>query len=188
MPSLVSRTALIRPALLGAGAVAVATALLLTGCAPAAQSNDAAVSDRSPASDASASTSAEEKESEVGDPAQHTATLVMAGQSFTFSPTVCMLEDDAVLVYGPGIDDDSQDPAFLDIDLTSEGSFTHGEVRIELGTNQQFDSRDEFFVAFAGGVDDFELTYDDASLTFTGEFRFAGDGQLGPGTIQVGCN
>lgn len=111
----------------------------------------------------------------------------MAGQSFTFSPTMCVLDDEEVMVYGPGADDDSSDPAFLDIGLYSEGDFTHGEVRIELGTDQQFDSREEFFVAFAGGLDDFELTYDDDSLVFDGEFRFAGDGQLGPGTVQVNC-
>src|SRR5688572_17176220 len=94
-----------------AAAVAVSCAfLLLTGCAaepvdtpPAAPVDDAATV---------------EEASDSALPSQGDVTMVMAGQSFSFSATTCAISESDILVMGPGADDESNDPAYLDIDLT----------------------------------------------------------------------
>ncbi len=122
----------------------------------------------------------------------HTATLVLDGQSFTFSPTTCMSGDEDVLVSGPGVDDGSQEPAFLDIDFVRVDLGWDGEVRIDLGTDQPMSTTERFYSIRVGGDDDHsvgQVAFDDvAELRVGGIVRDGGEAELGEGTLEVTCS
>ncbi|WP_232819049.1 hypothetical protein [Homoserinimonas sp. OAct 916] len=122
----------------------------------------------------------------------HTATLVLDGQSFTFSPTTCMSGDEDVLVSGPGVDDGSQEPAFLDIDFVRVDLGWDGEVRIDLGTDQPMSTTERFYSIRVGGDDDHsvgQVAFDDvAELRVDGIVREGGEAELGEGTLEVTCS
>lgn len=120
-----------------------------------------------------------------------TATLLMDGQSFTFSPTICMSGDEDVLVSGPGVDDGSQEPAFLDVDFYRVDLFWGGGVRVNLGTDQPMTSSDRFYSITVGASDDYMVEQvendDDAELMVEGIVRDNGEAELGVGTLTVSC-
>lgn len=120
-------------------------------------------------------------------PGSHEATLTMAGQSFTFSPTVCMIGDEDVLVSGPGVDDDSKEPAYLDIDLVATGSLREGGARVDLGTDQQFSSSDDFYSAQIGSGEEYTIMDDGGTFVLEGIFRANGATSIGPGTFRIDC-
>src|SRR5690554_2184631 len=76
------------------------------------------------------------------------AQLVMAGQSFSFM-TSCTVSEGDILIHGPGYDDDSGELAYLSVDFTMVNGARNGEIRIDLGTDQQFVSSDSIYVSKA---------------------------------------
>lgn len=165
-------------------AAALAAVLLLAGCAPGEVPEGQGA--QAPETSAAPSTDGDTV-NPPATPGDHDAVLSMAGQSFTFRPTVCMVTDEDVLVSGPGIDDDSQEPAWLDIDLYSEGSFREGGVRIDLGTDQQFSSSDSFFSANIGPGEEYLIMDDYGTLVIEATFRANGEASIGPGTFRIDC-
>src|SRR5690554_4143487 len=171
----------LRPAL---AAVAILSTFLLASCAaesaapPASTPDDVKLTEQESQGETSSETTSQ------GD-----VTVVMAGQSFTFTTTLCMITDDDVLVGGPGVDDESNDPAYLDIDFATLGSTKTGEVRINLGTDAPMTSTDEFYVAFVDSDHEYELVYDDDGNGFElrADFIAATGSPIGSGTVEVSC-
>lgn len=115
-------------------------------------------------------------------------TISMAGQSFSFDADLCLITEEDLLVGGPGRDDDSREPAYLDIDLTTVSGLKTGEVRITLGTDQRFVSTDEDLIAFVGEGYEYLLMHHDNGFQLEGEFRSSTTSMLiGPGTVMVDC-
>ncbi|MEO9095348.1 MAG: hypothetical protein ABI255_06955 [Microbacteriaceae bacterium] len=164
----------------------VATMALVAGCSAGPFSgpieSDAAAEGTS-APDAPAQDAAAVETSAGDDPANAgtaTATLVMEGQSFTFSPTLCMVGDEDALVSGPGVDDGSQEPAYLDIDFYRIDLSWGGEVRVDLGTDRAMTSSDRFYSIRIGQNDEYmvqQVEHDNV----------AGETESGEGTLTVTC-
>jgi len=116
-------------------------------------------------------------------------TVTMAGQSFTFATTLCLITSDDALVGGPGADDESGDPAYLDIDFVKVGSFMTGEVRINLGTDAPLTTTDEFYVAMVGSDHEYQMVIQDDGNGFElqADFRAGTGSPIGPGTVNVSC-
>jgi len=167
----------------GLAAVAILSTFLLAGCAAESAAPPASTPD-----DTLTKPESQETSSEASTPGD--ATVVMAGQSFTFTTTLCMITDDDVLVGGPGIDDESADPAYLDIDFSTLGSLKSGEVRINLGTDAPMTSTDEFYVAFVDSDHEYQLIYHNDGNGFELEANFqASNGvPIGPATVEISCS
>lgn len=158
--------------------IALSAVLVFAACAPAAPpAPEPHSSADQPTSEAPADESAR--------PAAR-ATAVIAGEHYAFELAVCMIQPDAVLASGGGADG-SGGPVFLDVDLMLEGGTEYGEARIELGTDQQFDSRDDFLSTSVGSGDPHTLTIDGSRFTLEGEFRHSGEAPLGVGTVTADC-
>lgn len=114
------------------------------------------------------------------------AVLTLTGQSFTFDVT-CMISDGDTLIYGPGRDDDSGEPAYLDVDLYLMDGWTGGEVRIDLGTDQQFESSDNIYTSQIGPDHEYGIMYDPGRTTIEGQYA-ANGGPIGPGTLVAECD
>src|SRR5690606_36758106 len=67
-----------------------------------------------------------------------TGALNLDDQTIIFSPTLCIMDDEDVLIDAPGINQSSMQAAFLSIDLSMIDGQRHGEARIELGVNDAF--------------------------------------------------
>ena len=162
-------------------AAALAAVLMLAGCAsyygptgPGTEDPDSKTSQGDPTTPS-------------GTTGNHAATLTMAGQSFTFSPTMCMITDEDVLVSGPGIDDDSKEPAYFDIDLYADGSLRAGEARIDLGADQQFSSSDSFYSAQVGSGHEYMIMDDDGTFVLEAAFRASSGESIGTGEFRIDC-
>ncbi|WP_168625640.1 hypothetical protein [Cryobacterium sp. BB307] len=169
-------------------ALTLTGSLILSGCAsdaatpPTGQDStgDAAASEAETNASGSGSTNA----------GGATATAAVDAKTFTFAPTLCAIDADDVLVRGPGKDDSTGEPVFLDIDLTNLSDAAFGGVRIELGTDQPFDTSDEFFVAHITEDEDFSLDAragNPSSMDFSADFRHATGTSAGHGAVEVRC-
>lgn len=117
-----------------------------------------------------------------------TAELVMAGESFSFELTHCAVGDTDILAGGPGQGNESGDPAYFDIDVVLEGGTpVTGGARIDLGTNEQFTSMDEFYSLNIDTGDYRSLMINGDIAELDGTIRFSGENDLGPGTFTVDC-
>lgn len=114
------------------------------------------------------------------------AVLTLTGQSFTFDVT-CLISDDDTLIYGPGRDDDSGEPAYLDLDFYQLEGWTHGEVRIDLGTDQQFVSSDNVYSSNIGPDHEHGILFHPGRTTVESQYA-ANGGPIGPGTLVVECD
>lgn len=114
------------------------------------------------------------------------AVLTLTGQSFTFDVT-CMISDGDTLIYGPGRDDDSGELAYLDVDLYLLDGWTGGEVRIDLGTDQQFVSSDSIYTSNVGPDHEYAIMYDPGRTTIESQYAASG-GPIGPGTLVAECD
>lgn len=189
------------------GAALVVSGLLLSGCAAATTDSaetglpdPTATQDESPtasveaptpeepAAEESAADEADDQETEDANegPAPATATATLEGESFTFSPSTCMITQEDILVEAGGKNEETGDPAFLSIDMNL-GDQTTGEIRIELGTDNPFESTDDFYTAFFG--DGYEGTIDAKfpQASFTGIFHVSGGDVLSTGDVEVTC-
>lgn len=130
-----------------------------------------------------------EDPSTMEDTANGEATVLMAGESFTFTLSLCMISDTDILVHGPGTGVEEGIPAYLDIDFHHDGQGLAGEARIERGTDQQFDSTDDFYAANLGdAAPGSTIDVTGNSFVFEGDFHSALASNIGPGTLSVDCD
>jgi hypothetical protein len=166
--------------------VALLAPLLLAGCglplpdAPAAE--DPAV--EAPAVQVPDEADSEENETPAG---AGEAALMMAGESFSFKLDVCMFDEENLLASGPGVGNESGDPAYLNIDVVRSDDFSTGGARIDLGTDEQFSSAEDFYSLNLDLGDEYHITLHSRTFVFEGDIRFRGENELGWGTFTVEC-
>ncbi len=163
--------------------------LMLTACAaPAEIAPGPPVGSSSPGSLQESADSPSDAPVDTSGAEAGTASLVMAGESFSFVLAFCAIDERDILVHGPGQGDESGEPAYLDVDFVREMSFTAGGARIDLGATRHLQSMDDFSAfdtEYSTG--EYSLTLDGASFALEGEFRSARGESLGPGTLTVEC-
>ena len=167
---------------------AAALALLLAGCGAVGPPVGGDLQP-APQDPGTGSTEAPEEPGEPGGlPAWATtpAQLVMAGQSFSFM-TSCAVGEEDILIHGPGSDDDSGELAYLSLDFTTLDGSRHGEVRIDLGTDQQFVSSDDIYVSFIGPEHEFMIMYNGGSTDIQSQYQTGGGTPIGPATLTAEC-
>lgn len=165
-------------------------AVLMTGCATesAPAPNPPANAGNTPAPEESSTTS-------EGN-GSNNAHFHIGEMSFEFTPTLCILSDEDVMVQGPGTHTQTGEVAFLDVDFTIfEGDFVGG-ADIELGIDEPFSSPDDFYRLDPLVNDEgFDLIVEGGSATAQGLFylhnlegvSLRGD-DVGQGVIEVSCN
>ncbi len=180
------------------GALGLALAFTLTACG--ADSDSAATAPTKDTDPASASDEAQPDDSQSDDsqPAEAgtghgSATAQIGGLTFEFSPRMCIVGEDDMVVYGPGSNTATGEIAFLDIDLTAyEGSYAGG-VDIELGTDQPMTSPDDFYTLDPSFDNTgFTLSVQGRSFTVEGLYQAHGDaplpeGDSAHGIVEVDC-
>lgn len=186
----------------GIVALTLAVPLLLAGCLPASDADSDPVDVTAPpisvpTTDATESDDLEQDEDMGEDPGTMedspstggTATLSMAGESFSFTPTMCAISDADVLVDAPGQSNEEGILAFLSVDVTEHDGGPYGGVRVERGTDQPFDSTDDFYAADIGADHPGSmLTVQGNAFVFEGEFHTGAGVPVGPGTLTVDCD
>ncbi len=179
------------------GAALLVGGLLLSGCA--ATTSDTAETGPPPAtptegpSPAEApvtqdpeveETETEETNAQNNGPA--TATVTLEGESFTFSPSTCLITEDDILVEAGGKNDATGDPAFLSIDFNLSPQL-NGEVKVSLGTDNPFESTDDYYKAFFGEGDQEKIDAAFPQATLAGTFLEPSGEEMGEGTVNVLC-
>src|SRR5690606_23101837 len=110
-------------------------------------------------------------------------------ESFTFELALCMVSDQDVLVHGPGSNDQTSEVAYLSIDFSSELEVMAGELRIDLGVDEQFDSSDDILVGVIGPGYDFVLMPEPDGFTLRTELREGSSGRsTGPTEAVIECS
>lgn len=121
--------------------------LILVGCA--AEGTDAGNAPTNTMPEVEEAVETTESSDEASTPsisaADGTATANIDGVDYTFDLAFCAIGDEDTLVHGPGTSSAGED-AYLDIDFQYFDDSWHGEVRIDLGISDQFDSSDDFYV------------------------------------------
>ncbi len=169
------------------GALTLALPLVLTAC-----STEPGTVATTPSEDAAPPSSVESPSAEANAVGE-SATFQIAGNTFEFSPTTCIVGEDDILAQGAGTNIHTGEIAFLDLDFTAyEGSYVGG-ADIELGTDQPFTSSDDYY-RLDPLVDDtgFVLSVDGESFTVEGTFYGHGtaplpEGTSAQGTLQLRC-
>lgn len=172
----------------GLGVLAVMLLLGLTACGTAAET-----SPTPPEVGTDAPSFVEPSTSNSGE--LTSATFAIGEEVFEFSPTLCMLGEEDVMVQGPGTNTQTGEVAFLDVDFTSfDGDFVGG-ADIELGTDEPFTSPDEFYrLDPLFNNEGFALTIENGHFTAEGLFfahdlagsSFVAEG-ADRGVLQVQC-
>lgn len=119
--------------------------------------------------------------------ANGSATLSVAGREFSFDLAVCGVHDGEVVVGGPGTETGAGGPAYLDGDTVMLDGAVYGEFRVEIGTDQPFDSTDDFIALGNSAGGDLSLTDDGADHRAVGSAWAADGGSLGEGTLLFSC-
>lgn len=113
--------------------------------------------------------------------------LILGAEIFDFSPVFCMLGDEDILAHGPGRNTETQQVAYLDVDITTIDSHKYGEVRIDLGVEEQFSSSDEFIVSFINSEENYLIAYEGNQVQITSVFYQEDTASLGEGTLVINC-
>lgn len=177
--------------------------LALAGCggdpSSDAQTTDSATPAASAQPSAQSSADANSQDGPQDDPADAlalepngtssgTASLVMAGESFSFSLQFCSINDTDALAHGPGQGNESGEGVYLNVDFTEYDGSVTGGLRVDFGATSQFQSSENFYgfttEYYAG---DYSLETSAGELTLAADIRFRGEDNLGPGTLTVHC-
>lgn len=184
------------------GTLGFAALLTLTGCldAPTAtpQSTDQQDADQQPADPQTEQDETSDESTDGPTPrldgAQGTnptqpgdGQWMMAGETFTFNLAFCAISAEDILLHGPGTEDGSGEPGYLDVDLVALDGVMYGEARIDLGVTEQFDSSEQFYVIRVGAEESSVLELQERSFQLDGDVFFADGGQLGAGTLSIDC-
>ncbi len=126
-------------------------------------------------------------EADSGSNTAGTAQLVMDDATFTFTLAHCAVTATDALAHGPGQNDGTQEPAYLDVDLVLDGTTTGG-VSVDLGATSRFESSDDAYTFdteyFAG---DYALQFRDGELELEADFHRGGPESTSTGTLTVAC-
>lgn len=182
------------PYVLGLGALVLTLPLLLTGCALQEPSTDASGPGAGSDASADAGTTGSETESSGTGAADGTAIFRIGEELFAFSPTLCTVSEEDILVQGPGANAATGEIAFLDVDFTTFDGEVVGGADIKLGTDRPFTSPDDYYrldPLFDG--EGFTLTIDGRSFQADGAFHrhgaeSSGGDSAGSGVLTVQCD
>lgn len=182
----VSRSVVSLP-LCGLAVLALVLSFVLTACGTTSGAESASPS----AETDPPSTESQPAEESAGDAS---AILQVAGDSFAFSPAICIVGEEDIVVQGAGSSTQTGEVAFLDVDFTAYDGGYVGGADIELGTDQPFTSPDDFY-RLDPLVDDtgFMLSMDGQAFTVEGAFTTHGAALSAPGgaphgVLQVSCD
>lgn len=166
---------------LAAGAFALATALLLTGCADAVEAPQNAAPDT-----AGAPAAGDDEQQPAADAGS--VQVSVDGREFAFTIKSCArYQDSEMEVSGPGGETTSDVPSYFDGGLMEMDSTPSGEFRINIGTDQPFDSTDDFLSigdSAGGGV---SVDRDGDDYVVTAASWDAQGSDLGQGTVRITC-
>lgn len=117
------------------------------------------------------------------------ATLKIDGTEYTFDLSFCAIDEDDVLMHGPGTSA-SGDDAYLDGDFVFLDNSWSGELRIDLGITEQFDSSDEFYLFTTHRDGDRLIASVPMMSTFsaTGDYWVNGEQTRVTGNLEVDCS
>lgn len=173
---------------LKAPATVVASLLILAGCS----SPMAPETESSPTPSASVTQPSEpiveQDDTETDDSAlgANQATLLMAGQSFTFELTTCTTTDEELLIAGPGVDDGDNSPSYLDIEIGRVDGWFEGKVFVSLNSDQPEPSGAYFEATVGSGH---EYSMGEVMDGYEIEVNFVSNAgvPIGPGSFLINC-
>lgn len=184
---------------IGTPAVAVAAALLLSGCVTVWQggmfgpdtpgappSNQSTDSDGTDGSDAVDDNAAEDGASEAT-PGNHRAAFVFDDESFTFTPTLCVVDfGEEIRVSGPGVVDADKTPVFMDIDIDWDEGSGAGTLFIYEGTDTSA-ANDNYIKGAVGGGNDFSMGDMRDGFEIAASYFTHDQEEMGEGTFTLNC-
>lgn len=164
-------------------ALLAASVLLVSGCA---MSPDAEPS-KPAAPDSTSSDQAGDDNAASLVPEEGQTILMMAGQSFTFTPTTCLIGDDQQKVTGAGFDNADKSPVFLDISISKDDDgWPTGIVHLYFDAKNAGPT-DDFVIAAIGDGDDYALGDVLNGYEIEAFFRNQDGVPTSPGTFTINC-
>lgn len=114
---------------------------------------------------------------------QGEAVMRVDSREFAFTLTLCTVGGEDILIEGAGQDEEGT-PGWLSGDLVGD----YGEFRIDVGTDQPFDSMDEIYVIGSALGDGLVHTETDGTHTIAGQ-GWGGSGlDVGPAEVVFTCH
>lgn len=162
----------------------LAVILLLGGCSGTAER---------PAQDSNTATTEQPAPSESGGVEAAvdagSATASIDGREFTFMLSNCMMyEGEEVELSGAGGETGADAPSYLDGGLMQMDADVTGEFRISIGTDQPFDSTNEFLALGAPTGEGLTVVKDGDGYLATGNAWNDQGADLGTGTLRFACS
>lgn len=126
---------------------AAALSLLLTACVPSIDAPGTSVepSPNQPSSPSEPTQPDNPGTGQQGSSSAGEASLTISGDTFTFNIDTCIIQDEDVVIFGPGAHDATGMEAHIEIDFLLFDGEWEGAVRVELGTTARFESTDMFY-------------------------------------------
>lgn len=125
---------------------------------------------------------ASESSADAGGEANAPGTISFGDRTFTFQPSTCVLSEEDSEVNGPGREEGG-DVVF--VDFSGDGAGEAG-IRIELGTDQPFETAEQHVAADRYVSEPLAVTIDGSSVRASGEFRDEHD-DLHDGELSFTC-
>lgn len=166
----------------------LALTLLISGCSTSTQQEGETPSATlETQSEAPGSSDAPGKK-DARDLSNGSATVAVGGREFTFQLRSCFVyEEREGNLNGPGGETGSDVPSYIDGDFMETGDDAYGEFRINIGSDGQFQSSDEFISlgSSAGGV--LSIVKDGGGYLASGTTWDQNGEDLGAGTLRFTC-
>ncbi|MGF3054957.1 hypothetical protein [Microbacterium sp. YY-01] len=167
--------------------VAALAAVVLVGCAPAATNTEPKDSDTDVAESAAEETTTQEESSSSAG-ASGEASLDYGDTEYSAELQFCSLStDNDALFHGVAFDASGEVVGYLDGDFGDLGNAPYGEVRIDFGATEQFESTDEFVAMGDASAHIVVTDSSDTSLIIIGGIWDNTGAQLGTATLRVNC-
>lgn len=116
------------------------------------------------------------------------AELSMAGQSFSFDLASCVINDPDIVAHGPGREGDSDEPAYLEMDVVYEPGASTGGATITLGATDMFSEGEGSYILSIDAGHNHMLAFDGEQAQLTGDFHVDGYENIGQGTLTLACH
>lgn len=114
--------------------------------------------------------------------------LTMAGQSYTFTPTTCLIDDNQQKVTGAGIDNADKAPVFLDISITKDDDgWPTGVVHVYFDAKNAGPT-ENFVIAAIGDGDDYGMGHVLNGYEIEALFRTVDGVPTSTGTFTINCD
>lgn len=113
--------------------------------------------------------------------------LMMAGQSFTFTPTTCLIGDDQQKVTGAGFANTDRAPVFLDISITKDDDgWPTGVVHVYFDAKNAGPT-DNYVIAAIGDGDNYGMSHALNGYEIEAFFRNVDGVPTSTGTFTINC-